>query len=277
VTERRRISLGARNVTPDEPEPLLAAPSPAAGRLELVHAEGVLRCGVVNHPPLSAWHYASDTAEFTGYYPELARQVGRETGLEIEFVDMDWGRLPSAFTDEGLDVVLSIFETRTRQEYADFAAALHKVGVSGVMSADRPPMVDVSELGAPDIKVGVVVGEVGWEYVTQELVLPRRNVIQVDSGTLRTAFSPLLSGEADIAIVDDLTCANFVAQHPGFQHVFTQDPLYLCKNSIMVPKGEPEFRRWIDTVFLDARRHPVLLQLENETLAATGGWVKKFR
>lgn len=269
--------LETSNLQGLSPQELLHQQSARSQRLDKVIASGTLRCGIVNHPPLSAWEYSGDSARFMGYYPELARQVGRETGLDIEFVEMDWGLLPGAFTEHDLDLVLSIFETRARQEFADFAVALHKVGVSGVMAADRPPLCDVSDLSAPDIKVAVVIGEVGWEYITQELRLPRRQVIQIDSSTLETAFTALWSGAADIAVVDDLTCAEFIARHPDFQHVFTDDPLYLCKNAIMVPKGEPEFRRWVDNVFLQARADPTLYELEAEVLAAAGGWVKKFR
>lgn len=273
MSDGRRVRL----FSSQEPARETAPATEHSKRIDRVYASGKLRCGVVNHPPLSGWKYVGGVVEYSGYYPELARQVGRDTGLDIEFCEMDWGVLPEAFTEHKLDLVLSIFETRVRQEFADFAVALHKVGVSGVMAADRDPMLDVSDLSRPDVRVGVVIGEVGWEYITQELQLPRRQVVQIDSSTLGTAFSALMSGAVDVAIVDDLTCAEFVAAHPGYQHVFTDDPLYLCKNAIMVPKGEPEFRRWVDTVFLDARATPALRELEAATLKATGGWVKKFR
>jgi len=254
-----------------------ALASVAVTRLEKVRASGVLRCGVINHPPLSAWQQEAGAPVFSGYYVELAREVGVQEGLEIEFVAVSWGVLSSSFTSLDLDLVLSIFETRARLQFADFVACLHKVGVSGVMRASDEPLTEVSQLSDPALRVGTVVGEVGWEYVTQELKLPRLQLVQVDSDALRTAFSPLISGDADIAIVDDLTCAQFVSANPGYQHVFADDSLYVCKNSIMVPRGETEFARWVDESFLAARQSPPLQELESTALKETGGWVKRFR
>ena len=227
-------------------------------RLDRIHEARVIRCGVINHPPLSSWQRGEDTTAFSGYYVELAREVGKQAKLSVEFVAMDWGVLSTAFTDLKVDIVLSIFETRARQQYAEFVACLHKVGVSGVMRPKAKPLREVSELSDPDLRIAVAIGEVGWEYVTQELGLPRAQLVQVGSGALRTAFSPLLSGDADIAIVDDLTCAEFVKANPGYQHVFAKDSLYVCKNSIMVPRGEADFARWVDEAFLAARREPRL-------------------
>lgn len=246
-------------------------------RLDRIRAEGKMRCGVINHHPLSTWSHEAGGVRYGGYYVALALEVGWRENLDIEFVPMDWGVLPSSFSDLNLDLVLSIFETRARLHYADFVACMHKVGVSGVMRADAEPLRDVSQLSDPQLRIGVVVGEVGWEYVTHELDLPRTQLVQVDSGTLRTAFSPLISGDADISIVDDLTCAEFVKSHPGYRHVFAEDSLYVCKNSIMVPRGEIEFSEWVDDVFLEARRAPHLVELETAALKEAGGWVKKFR
>ncbi|PJJ63163.1 substrate-binding periplasmic protein [Compostimonas suwonensis] len=254
------------------------APSaPAVLRLDRVRAAGVLRAGVVHHPPLSWVDHSGGEAVFGGYYIDLARRVGLEQGLEVEFVALDWGVLPNALDDGGVDLVLSIFETRARLGYADFVAAFHKIGVSGVTREGPNPIREVAQLSEPTTRVGVVVGEVGWEFVVHELRLPRHQIVQVDSGTLKTAFSPLLSGDADVAIVDDVTCATWVRDHPGYLHVFTENSLYLCKNSIMVPKGEPHFARWVDDVFQQARRDPEIMALEEQTLELSEGWVKRFR
>lgn len=254
-----------------------AVPAPVASRLERIRKTGTLRCGVIHHPPLSFIDYEGGRTTFGGYYVDLARRVGVEQGLEVEFVALDWGLLPTAMDEGGVDLVLSIFETRARLGYADFVAAFHKIGVSGVVRDSPTPIRDVSQLSDPNTRVGVVVGEVGWEYVVHELRLPRRQVVQVDSGSLKTAFSPLLSGDADVAIVDDVTCAEWVREHPGYVHVFTEDSLYLCKNSIMVPKGETQFGRWVDDVFQQARRDPGVMALEDHALQLSEGWVKRFR
>lgn len=268
---RKRESPGAEITPPD------TGLANSTSRLEAIRSRGSLRVGVINHPPLSSWSKIGSITSFSGYYVELAREVGMAENVRMEFVPIDWGVLSSSFTNLNLDLVLSIFETRARLRFGDFVACLHKVGVSGVMRADSEKITDPSHLSDPHLRIGVVVGEVGWEYVTHELRLPRNQLVQVDSGKLQTAFSPLVSGDADVAIVDDLTCAQFVEENEGFQHVFKSESLYICKNSIMVPRGEVEFSEWVDDVFLKARHAPHLVELEAETLRKAGGWVKKFR
>lgn len=257
--------------------PAGGAPVVEVSRLTRVTQTQILRCGVVNHPPLTSWTSGPDGFTFGGLYVEIARQAGIEGGFEVEFVPVDWGMLDESFTSLGLDVVLSIFETKVRMEFADFVAPFHKVGVSGVALKGQRKVRAVGDLAKPDVRVSVVVGEVGWEYVTLELEIPKHRTVLVDSSTLNAIFAPVIVGDADIAICDDLTCARFVAANTGYQHVFAKDSLYLCKNAIMVPKGEPDFARWVDRTFTAARAVPHVLALETVALRETDGWVRKFR
>ena len=69
-----------------------------------------------------------------------------------------------------------------------------------------------------------------------------------------------------MAICDDVSCAQMAAQEPLVRQIFQDTPLYLCKNSIMIPKGQPGLGRWLHREFREARKRPEIAKIESELL-----------
>lgn len=263
-----------------EPQKGDKEPDPARimSRRQRITSEGVIRVGCIKHPPLA--DFEVDTYGdyiFSGLYVEMALELGRTSGLTVMFTPVDWSELKTSFTDLSLDLVLSVFESSGRREFADFVAAMHKVAVTGVVRSDDMRVHDISDLYDRNIRIAVVRGEIGWEYAFRELRLPRHRVVVLETSGLGSVFSLVQTNAADLAIVDDLTCRQVVAANPDLRQVFRDDPLYLCKNAIMVPKGEPDYAEWIDALFAGVRRLPSIADLELKVIDGTGGGVRRFR
>jgi cyclohexadienyl dehydratase len=255
-----------------------AAVETKPSRIDAVKRRGSFRFGCLNHWPLISWHAdAAGAFVFEGLYVEIARKVGEVAGLEVELVPMDWGELSRSFDKYDLDAVLSVFETRARLEFGEFVAPMHKVGVGALVPVGTTKVREIPDLQRNDVKVAVVNGEVGWEVAVYDLKIPRHRLILVDSADLRNIFGPLLTGAADVGIIDAVSCAELIASNPGYEHLFSSDPIQMCKNAIMVPRGENAFAEWIDELFIRARSDSEILQREAELLAPYKDIIRRFR
>ena len=267
----------AKRATGSGADPRVEA-TPPTSRIETVKRRGSFKFGCLNHWPLISWRTdAGGDFVFDGLYVEIARKVGEIAGLEVEFVPMDWGELSRSFEKYDLDAVLSVFETRARLEFGEFVAPMHKVGVGALVPVGATSVREIPDLLKGDIKVAVVNGEVGWEVAVYDLKIPRHRLILVDSADLRNVFGPLLTGAADVGIIDAVSCAELIAANPGYEHLFEADPIQMCKNAIMVPRGDNAFAEWIDELFIQARSDPEILQVEAKLLFPYKDIIRRFR
>jgi hypothetical protein len=254
------------------------AAKPTTSRIETVKRRGSFKFGCLNHWPLISWRPdAAGDFVFEGLYVDIARKVGEIAGLEVELIPMDWGELSRSFDKYDLDAVLSVFETRARLEFGEFVAPMHKVGVGALVPVGGTKVREIPDLLKGDVKVAVVNGEVGWEVAVYDLKIPRHRLILVDSADLRNIFGPLLTGAADVGIIDAVSCAELIASNPGYEHLFQTDPIQMCKNAIMVPRGDNAFAEWIDELFIQARSDAEILQTEAKLLLPYKDIIRRFR
>ena len=227
------------------------------------------RVGCIKHPPLCDFSWKQGRPSFSGLYVELSQVLCETNGLQPEFFPVDWSQVPDGvFTKElDLDLVLSIFETSQRSEKADFTAGFYKVGVTGIALKENARVSDVDDLSKDDVRIVVTKGEAGWEYVTRDLRTPRYRLIVVESSDLSEMMAYVLTKRADIAICDEVSCYDFAQLHPEVVHLFRENHLYTCKNSIMVRKNEPRLREWLNVEFRKARLVQSIQVIEKSILA----------
>lgn len=259
------IRWGSRSQKATNPE-VTSAPQ---RRLESIRKSGRIRAGCIKHAPLCDFTSDGSGFRFEGLYVELARLVAEREGLVIDFIPIDWSELRHAFDPDryDADLVLSVFDTAGRRMYADFTAPLHKIGVGAVMRDGDDRVKIAKDLSNPEIKIVVARGEAGWEYVKFDLETPRERVIVVENSNLSYMMNHVLSGEADVAICDNVTCALFCASNATVCHALKDDPLYLCKNAIMVRKDDKEFAKWVGKRFREALESNAGGRLETTLLA----------
>ena len=107
---------------------------------ELEH--GVLRVGSdIPYPPFESYAAGSDT--LTGIDADLARALGEELGVEVEFVDLDAdGRIP-ALEEGRVDVIMSAMTiTEARRQLIDFIPYF-KGGTGILVPAGNPTAIRV--------------------------------------------------------------------------------------------------------------------------------------
>ena len=94
-----------------------------------------LRVGVsTNYPPV----IFNNNGEVSGIEADLARAVGKETGMDIKFVEMPWESLEAALDDGKINVVMSgVSVTSKRQQRVDFTRPYMVIGQMVLIKADN--------------------------------------------------------------------------------------------------------------------------------------------
>lgn len=236
-----------------------------------------LRCGAIKHPPLSDVTFSErDRPSFSGYYVELARVVARRTGVRFDFVPIDWNDFAEdVFQKRQVDLVLSVFETSERRDYASFACHFHRIGLCALVR-DASELSSLRDLDRPNLRWALSKGEAGWEYAIQERGVKSRQAVVVEHPSIAAALDVLSAGGADVAVADRLTCEQYLRSHPTAGLRAISEGILDFKNAIMVPRNDEEFERWVSAEFRSARLTPQMQALEEKMLTECGGVVTKY-
>jgi len=240
-------------------------------RLRKVLDSRVMTVGCIQHPPLCATRYVSGRVEPFGWYVELCRLVCEAHGIEPVFLDVPWSEVATVLRDEPVDIVLSVFDTDLRREHADFTAPLHSVGLIGVSSANDDRGWDVDRLLEHDTRVVVSRGEAAWEYVTDQLQIPKRRLVVLESIDLTELATMALGASNTLVLCDAVSCSEIIRTQPELTLAFSAAPLFMYRNAVMVPKGDREFSRWINDEFRAHRMNPAIADEERRIVAETPG------
>lgn len=247
-------------------------------RLQRVRAERKMRVGCIKHPPLCDFVWKTrDTAEFSGLYVDMCRAVGKAADVEVEFVPVDWADIPDrVFREMGLDLVLSVFQTPERAHVNDFTALFHKVNVVGLVQKTNDRIRSLQDIKDGDGKVAVTKGEAGWEFAVQTLQLPKHRLLVMENYELGATMGLVETGKAELAICDEVTCAEFEASCSSVKRIFHDNPLDTCKNGIMVPPNDNDWRKWVGGEFAKAREVPTIKALEDSILAEPRQLIRRY-
>jgi len=251
-------------------------------RRELVMSKRHLRCGVTKHPPLADYQFTNDRqVTFSGYYVDLARDVAARTGLQVDFVPIQWQEFTSDIfakpvaDPRAIDLVLSVFETSERRDYADFTCNFHSIDLCAVV-ADDSKIQTLDDLRGMQLRWAVAEGEAGWEYAVRELRIESFNTIVVQNPDIGTALSIVSAAAGDVAVVDRVTAYRYIRMHPQAKIRLLKESVLKFKNGIMVPRQDPDFEAWVRDEFSTSRRSPQIAELESQMITDCGGAVTKY-
>ena len=236
-------------------------------RFTLVRKRGYVICGVVNHPPMCFLSIDKGKPSPGGIYGVLVGIMEKRSGLPFRYVEVSWDGISDAFADKKCDLVLSVFETSARLDIANFVAPFYTISLGALVSKDNSHVdINCPKL-LPTLRYVVCKGEAGSEHVLNDLQAHKYGkVVQVSSSEISDMIYLVHSKRVDVAIADNVTFHRYSREDTSVAHLFVNDPLYLYKNSIMVPKHESSWGEWIDKLARESRNNEEFVNLEREML-----------
>lgn len=206
--------------------------------LDQIKSDGTLKIGVFSDK--SPFGYVDENGEYQGYDIELAKRLGEDLGVDVEFVSTEAANRVEYLKTGKVDIILANFTvTDERAEQVDFADAYMNVAL-GVVSHKDNVVTDLSQIG--DRPVIIISGTTAETYLTEnnpELTLEKYDTY----AAAKTAFE----NNPDAVWANDNTEVIAFANGAGSGYVVGIEQLGdLDTIAPAVSKGNTELLDWIN-------------------------------
>lgn len=244
-----------------------------ASALDRIKREKVIHAGYIKYPPFV--EVEPSAGRPSGYFIDLMEQVRTFMGrdIRIDYEETAWGTMVSGIQSGRFDVVVSgIFSTIPRSMEVTFPKPLLYVGLSGVARRGDTRFMSAEDLKKPGLTIAVTAGEVGHEYAQR--FLPDAKLIVIDTPDITRPMLEVLAGRADIGLADSMSCFNFVAAHAAQAvHLFDTRPLYVYATTVMIPRGDPDWKDFLDQAFMFLQNSGLTQELEGKYKKGRAAWL----
>lgn len=214
--------------------PARQAPPDPASDWERVREAGKLVIGTsADYPP---FEFYNSNYEFDGFDIALAKALGEQLGVEVEFNDYAFDGLLDQLLLGNIDAAIAaISVTPERRGRADFTN-LYYVGNSAVVAGATFTHTVTSAADMAGLTVGVQRGATYLAWAQQNLVdvgyIPQANLMTYRS--VRDMFTDLRTGKLDVGLMGKLT-ADLAVRGRGLKLV--GEGLSVQQFAIALPKG----------------------------------------
>lgn len=176
--------------------------------LQRVLDAGKLVIGVDDaYPPME---FRNERNELVGFDIDLAREIGKRLGVEVEWVPTEWSGVILALNAKKFDIILSAMSmTEERAKQVAFSPPyLNQAQV--IVVSNRSPKIE-----GPEDLVGKVVGtQLG--STSEEAARKVEGIKELKTYNKFTeVFMDLGIGRLDAAVVDELVGRYYMTQRPG--------------------------------------------------------------
>lgn len=206
--------------------------------LDQIKSDGTLKIGVFSDK--SPFGYVDENGEYQGYDIELAKRLGEDLGVDVEFVSTEAANRVEYLKTGKVDIILANFTvTDERAEQVDFADAYMNVAL-GVVSHKDNAVTDLSQIG--DRPVIIISGTTAETYLTENN--PKLTLEKYDTyAAAKTAFE----NNPDAVWANDNTEVIAFANSAGSGYVVGIEQLGdLDTIAPAVSKGNTELLDWIN-------------------------------
>ena len=206
--------------------------------LDEIEKSGAINIGVFSDK--SPFGFVDENGEYQGYDIELAKQIGEDLGVKVEYVSTEAANRVEYLETGKVDIILANFTvTDERAEKVDFASPYMNVSL-GVVSPEKRVIKDVKELKADD-EVIVISGTTAETYFTENL--PDVKLQKYD--TYANAKNALENGNACCWANDNTEVMAFASENKGYvvgiPELGSQDTI-----APAVSKGNESLLTWLN-------------------------------
>lgn len=255
--------INSENAT--SPSSAAAAPSQLlanARTLEQIKASGKVIIGVFSDK--APFGYVDANGNYQGYDVYFANRIGKDLGVEVEFVSVEPASRVEYLKTGKVDIILANFTvTEERAQSVDFALPYMKVAL-GVVSPDKALITDAEQLKGKTLIVAK--GTTAETFFTENY--PEVNLLKFDQYT--ETYNALLDGRGDAFSTDNTEVLAWALQNPGFS-VGIETLGSLDTIAPAVQKGNTELLNWLNNEIKALADEQFFHAAYQETLAPVYG------
>lgn len=233
-----------------------------ARTLDEIKSSGKIIIGVFSDK--APFGYIDSDGNYQGYDVYFANRIGKDLGVEVEFVSVEPASRVEYLKTGKVDIILANFTvTEERAQSVDFALPYMKVAL-GVVSPDNDLITDVEQLKGKTLIVAK--GTTAETFFTENY--PEVNLLKFDQYT--ETYNALLDGRGNAFSTDNTEVLAWAIQNPGFT-VGIESLGNLDTIAPAVQKGNTDLLNWLNEEIKSLGEEQFFHKNYEETLAPVYG------
>jgi ABC-type amino acid transport substrate-binding protein len=214
--------------------------------LDKVIAKKEIRCGYIPWPPGTIKD--PNTGKISGVLTDIIEKIAANAGLKVVWAEeATYGTAIEGFKTKRYDMICSsVWPNASRDLYASFAKPLNFSVTEAFVRTDETRIKKLEDINAPGVTISTIDGEAAETVARSDFPQAKTTGLPAmsDYGQL---YTEMLSKKSDVVFHDLVSAHDFMAKNPGkIKRLAPGKPLRVYPNSYMVPKGEEEFRDFLN-------------------------------
>ncbi len=209
-----------------------AASAPEPSALDQIIERGTLRVGTTgDYKPFS---YRTGDDRFIGLDPDMAADLARSLGVELELVPTSWPTLMQDFQHQRFDIAMSgISVNLDRQKAAWFSTPYQRDGKTPIALCERQSDYQTLEqIDQPGVRVIVNPGGTNERFAREQL----QKATIVDYPDNVTIFDQIVQGKADLMMTDAIETRLQANLHPELCAIHPDQPFNFSEKAVLLPR-----------------------------------------
>ncbi|MDR1773277.1 MAG: transporter substrate-binding domain-containing protein [Clostridioides sp.] len=214
-------------------------------KIEEIKEKGKVIVGLsAEYPPYEFVTMKDGKDEIVGVDIEIAKEIAKDLGVELEITNMDFDGLIGALNADKIDMIISAMSpTEERKETTDFSDIYYASTNAIVVKEGFDGKIETKD----DLKnytVGVQRGSIQEQYVSGELGLTKvKSLVSVTDLSL-----DLQNSNADLVIVNDNVAKNLVTQFKGLKVLDTTVGAEVQEETAVGIKKTDKNKEFLDSI-----------------------------
>lgn len=230
------------------------------GAYERVIRTGTIRAGFVSYPPGSIVDPKSK--EVSGIFPDLLREIGKTTGLKVEFTEeVGWATLIEGLETKRYDIIGGVWANPNRGKMATISVPVYYSGVGVWVRPDETRFSsdnNWSSINDRSVKIAAIDGSTPLGIAKAQF--PNAQLVTYPNLTSEAQlFLDVTQRKVDVFFAEPAQGLLFLRSNPGLiKNIAARKPLRVFANVFLMKRNEAQLKTLIDTAIEEMRSSGVV-------------------
>ncbi|RXT06617.1 transporter substrate-binding domain-containing protein [Ammoniphilus sp. CFH 90114] len=232
-------------------------------RLDTIIKRGVIRIGTTgDYKPFT--YLNPETNTYEGHDIDTAKQLAKDLGVEVEFVQTSWRRLMDDLLADKFDIAMGgISRTLERQKKAQLTTPYLDYGKSPLIRPeDKDKFTSLDAIDQPGVKIGVNPGGTNQKFVNEHI--KKAEVIVVENNL--EIPDMVADGKVDVMITDSIEAIRYGKDNPRLYAALADRTFTKSQMGYLMHRGDSIFSNWVDLWMQEMKLKGEFTKLEKKWL-----------